>query len=110
MAKKVKKNNFVRAVIAVFAVMIAYSALPLIPFYLMEGADRSDNNAYNVKKLSANKGSYFSFIVFGDNHSGIFCNDAATIKEIWHMNREDRFRKVPIDFVMSVGDVALYGL
>lgn len=107
MAKKEKKNKLVRALVAVLAVMIAYSALPLIPFYLMEGADKSDNNASNINKLAGNKGGYFSFIVFGDNHSGLFFNDAAAIKEIWHMNREDRFRKVPIDFVMSVGDIAL---
>jgi 3',5'-cyclic AMP phosphodiesterase CpdA len=45
----------------------------------------------------------------GDNHAGLLFNDVSTIKEIWHMNREDRFQKVPIDFVLNVGDVTLDG-
>ena len=89
--------------------MIVYSFLPLIPFWVTEGARPGDNNRVNVEKIRGNEGAYFSFIVFGDNHSGLIFNDAATIKEIWHMNREDRFRKVPIDFVLSVGDVTLDG-
>ncbi len=87
--------------------VVVFSFLPLIPFWLMQGAGKSDNNAANVEKIQGNKGAYFSFIIFGDNHAGLIFNDAATLKEIWHMNREDRFRKVPIDFVLNVGDVAL---
>ena len=93
----------------VFLALVVYSFLPMIPFWFMKGAPLSDNNQANVKRLEGNKGSYFSFIVFGDNHAGLIFNDAATMKEIWHMNREDRFRKVPIDFVLSVGDVTLDG-
>ena len=89
--------------------VVAYSFLPLIPFWLMEPAGPEDNNQANVARLAGNEGAYFSFIVFGDNHAGLIFNDAATLKEIWHMNREDRFRKIPIDFVISVGDVSLDG-
>ncbi|MBU1851958.1 MAG: metallophosphoesterase, partial [Candidatus Omnitrophica bacterium] len=89
--------------------MVAYSFLPLIPFWFMHGAEKADNNQANVLGLRDKKGAYFSFVVFGDSHSGLIFNDAATLKEIWHMNREDRFRKVPIDFVLSVGDVTLDG-
>ncbi|MBF0216540.1 MAG: metallophosphoesterase [Candidatus Omnitrophica bacterium] len=86
-----------------------YSLLPLIPFYFIKGASKEDNNAVNIKKLENNKGMYFSFIVTGDNHSGLIFNDSSALKEVWHMNREDRFRKVPIDLVLSVGDVTLNG-
>jgi len=90
-------------------IVLVYSFLPLIPFWFMAPALNSDNNQANIEKLKNNKGAYFSFIVFGDSHNGLFANDASTLKEIWQMNREDRFRKVPIDFVISVGDVTLDG-
>jgi 3',5'-cyclic AMP phosphodiesterase CpdA len=98
-----------KLIIAVLLIMVAWSFLPLIPFWFMEGAGPEDNNRASVEKLKNNTGPYFSFIVFGDNHSGLIFNDAATLKEIWHMNREDRFRKVPIDFVLGVGDITLDG-
>jgi 3',5'-cyclic AMP phosphodiesterase CpdA len=98
-----------KIVLYLAAAMVVYSFLPLIPFWLMKGAGTEDNNAANVAQLSINEGEYFSFIVFGDNHAGLIFNDSATLKLIWHMNREDRFRKVPIDLVLNVGDVTLDG-
>ena len=97
--------------VLIFIVLIAlvYSFLPLISFWLTAPAPNSDNNQVNAEKLKNNKGSYFSFIVFGDNHNGLFTNDASTLKLIWHMNREDRFKKVPLDFVLNTGDVTLDG-
>ncbi|MBN1526417.1 MAG: metallophosphoesterase [Candidatus Omnitrophica bacterium] len=106
---KPKRHGFIAVCSAIILCAIVYSFIPLIPFWLMAPAGPSDNNQANIKKLESNKGAYFSFIVFGDNHAGLILNDAATLKEIWHMNREDRFRKVPIDFVLSVGDVSLDG-
>ncbi|MDP8299019.1 MAG: metallophosphoesterase [Candidatus Tantalella remota] len=102
-------RNWKKILLFILAAMVIYSLLPMISFYTMDGADKSDNNMANVEKLKDNEGGYFSFIVFGDNHAGLIFNDAAAMKEIWHMNREDRFRKVPIDFVLSVGDIALDG-
>ncbi len=93
----------------VFLALVVYSFLPMIHFWTMKGASNSDNNQVNVAKLKQNKGAYFSFIVFGDSHVGLIFNDAAAMKEVWHMNIEDRFRKIPIDFVLSVGDVTLDG-
>ena len=90
-------------------ILLAYSFLPLISFWFTTPALNSDNNQASIKRLKDNKGGYFSFIVFGDSHNGLFTNDASTLKEIWHMNREDRFRKVPIDFVLHTGDVSLNG-
>lgn len=88
---------------------VVYSMLPILPYWLTSPAPNYDNNQASVEKLKSNAGACFSFIVFGDNHSGLILNDAATLKEIWHINREDRFRKVPIDFVLNVGDVSLDG-
>jgi len=99
-----KKTFFI-----ILIALVVYSFLPLIPFWFMKPAPKSNNNQVNVERLENNKGAYFSFIVFGDNHSGLIFNDASTLKEIWHMNREDRFQKVPIDFILSVGDVTLDG-
>jgi len=104
-----REKLFLKIILAIFIAMVIYSFLPLVHFWLMEGAPKEDNNSANVAKLKDNEGAYFSFIVFGDNHAGLIFNDAATLKEIWHMNREDRFRKVPIDFVLSVGDITLDG-
>jgi len=105
----IKKFNWKKVVTFLIIISVIYSFLPLIPFWFMKPAPLRDNNQANVKKIEDNKGSYFSFIVFGDNHNGLFTNDASTLKLIWHMNREDRFRKVPIDFVLNVGDITLDG-
>lgn len=104
-----RNMNGKKVLLVLFSALVVYSFLPLFPFWFMEGADKYDNNQVNTSRLKGNEGAYFSFIVFGDNHSGLIFNDAATLKEIWHMNREDRFRKVPIDFVLSAGDITLNG-
>lgn len=109
MAINKKKSSPVKWLVILFLALAAYSFLPLFPFWTMEGAGKAENNLSNIKEMAGNRGDYFSFIVFGDNHAGLFFNDAAAVKEIWHMNREDRFRKVPIDFVLSVGDITLDG-
>ncbi|MBD3426239.1 MAG: hypothetical protein GF409_03290 [Candidatus Omnitrophica bacterium] len=101
--------NWKKVLLIIFIALVVWSFLPLVPFWMMQGAPPGDNNQTNIQKLEQNTGAYFSFIVFGDNHAGLIFNDSATLKEIWHMNREDRFRKVPIDFVLSVGDVTLDG-
>ena len=93
----------------VVAAVVIYSFLPLVRFYATPQAACDEDNRAAIEQLKHNTGAYFSFIVFGDSHNGLFTNDASTMKLIWHMNREDRFRKVPIDFVLSVGDVSLDG-
>ncbi|MFH1797746.1 MAG: metallophosphoesterase [Candidatus Omnitrophota bacterium] len=106
---KIKNISWNRMAVVLFCGMVIYSFLPLIPFWLMDGASLNDNNEKSSALLGENKGAYFSFIVWGDNHAGLIFNDAAALKEIWHMNREDRFRKAPIDFVISPGDITLDG-
>ncbi len=104
-----KISRYVAIPLIVILCAVIYSILPLVPFWFMTPAGSGENNQANIKKLESNEGAYFSFIVFGDNHNGLFTNDASTLKLIWHMNREDRFRKIPIDFVLNVGDVTLNG-
>ena len=106
---KIRNIKWGKIVLLVFLFMVVYSFLPMVRFFVMKGASPLDNNQTNAEKLKDNEGVYFSFIVFGDNHSGLIFNDSAAIKQVWHMNREDRFRKVPIDFVVSTGDVTLDG-
>ena len=103
------KVKFRKFFLWLFFLAVLYSFFPLIPFWMMKGAPDTDNNKKTVEALEVNEGSYFSFIVSGDNHAGLIFNDAATLKQIWQMNREDRFLKVPIDFVLSTGDVTLNG-
>jgi predicted phosphodiesterase len=106
---KFKKMTAIKVLIWIFILVVVYSFLPLVYFQFVKGASKEENNQANIEKLKKNKGVYFSFMVIGDNHSGLVFNDGATLKEIWHMNREDRFRKVPIDFVLNVGDATLNG-
>ncbi|MBF0252224.1 MAG: metallophosphoesterase [Candidatus Omnitrophica bacterium] len=103
------KGKTKKILLYVFAGIFIYSMLPLIFLYLTPESSKENNNQSNIQKLKGNDGSYFSFIVFGDNHAGLIFNDSSAMKLIWHMNREDRFRKIPIDFVASVGDVTLDG-
>lgn len=106
---KIQNIKWKKWAIVILGIMIIYSFLPLIPFWVMDGSSLNDNNEKASKLLSENKGAYFSFIVWGDSHAGFIFDDSAALKEIWHMNREDRFRKVPIDFVISPGDISLDG-
>ena len=109
MATKPGRRHPRRALWLLGIIVVVYSLLPLISFQFVRPAEKSNNNQANVERLKKNEGSYFSFIVLGDSHNGLFTNDASTLKLIWHMNKEDRFRKVPIDFVLHTGDVSLNG-
>ena len=81
-----------------------YSMIPVTLLYLKKGV-RQPTNAETAETLKKNKGEYFGFMVFGDNHAGFIFDDSAALKLIRNMNREDRFKKLPIDFVAVLGDV-----
>lgn len=66
-------------------------------------------NAEAVGRLAANKGDNFRFLVFSDNHAGLPLSDGAALKMASSMNREDRFKKLPVDFAISAGDVTFRG-
>jgi len=58
-----KKFSWKRSLTILMVTIIAYSFLPLIPFWFMEPASNGDNNQANVKKVENNEGAYFSFFV-----------------------------------------------
>lgn len=62
-------------------------------------------NAQAIEKLAKNKGDGFRFVVFSDNHAGLILSDSAALKMVGSINREDRYKKTPVDFVVSAGDV-----
>jgi predicted phosphodiesterase len=97
--------------VTVSSVLIALLALnslsPLLWLYMKKDQPQPSNEEA-AAKLKPNAGSLFGFIVFSDNHAGFPFDDSATIKLIRLMNREDRFRKLPIDFVVNLGDVTFY--
>jgi predicted phosphodiesterase len=105
--KKVRRKN------VLFVILVAMAFYYFIPFIFLRlfavPAEMSDNNQSNIEKLKNNENAVFSFIVFGDNHAGLFFHDATTLKLISHMNGEDRSGKIPIDFVLNTGDVTLSG-
>ncbi len=85
-----------------------YSFIPVVGLYLQKDpAPYSNNDAVN--KLKNYKGERFEFIVLGDNHAGLIFNDSATLKLIRSINREGRFRKIPIDFTEISGDLTFRG-
>ena len=81
-----------------------YSLTPVAWLYIRKHTHQP-SNAETVERLKSNKGDYFGFIVFGDNHAGFIYDDSAFLKIIRNMNREERHKKLPIDFVVSLGDV-----
>lgn len=102
------RKSFIIIVI-IISTLAVYSFIPVLILYL-----RPDppiyTNARAVEQLKDNDGNYFKFVIFGDNHAGLVFNDSAFLKEIWHINREDRYKgKIPVDFVAIAGDVTFRG-
>lgn len=85
-----------------------FSLIPLPALYLKKHpAPYTNSDA--VKKLKNNTEGHFEFIVMGDCHSGLPFNDSATLKLVYNINREDRFKKLPVDFVAIAGDLTFRG-
>ncbi|MDO8525330.1 MAG: metallophosphoesterase [Candidatus Omnitrophota bacterium] len=101
-----KKTLKITALIILAAAV--YSFIPVVGLYLQKDPEPY-TNAQAVEKLKNHKGDYFEFIVLGDNHSGLILNDSATLKVARSINREGRFKKVPIDFVLISGDITFRG-
>jgi len=97
-------KRFFTIAAVVIAILAVHSLSPVIWLYLKKCPPQLTNEQA-AAKLKANKGDQFAFIAFGDNHAGFIFDDSAAVKMIRLMNREDRFKKLPIDFVASLGDV-----
>jgi Icc protein len=97
-------KKVLRILILLIIIGIAYSLIPVAALYLGKDVPGSTNEQV-VEKLKDNKGNVFSFIVFGDNHAGFIFDDSSFLKLIHRMNRENRFKKLNIDFITNLGDV-----
>ncbi len=97
-------KRFFTIAAVVIAILAVHSLSPVIWLYLKQ-CPPQPTNEQAVAKLKANTGDHFAFIAFGDNHAGFIFDDSAAVKMIRLMNREDRFKKLPIDFVANLGDV-----
>ena len=104
-----KKNKLLKTFLIILALLTAYSLVPIAGFYIKSPPLSKTKNEEVVSRLKENTKPYFSFIVTSDTGSGLFFNEASTLKVIRTMNREDRFKKIPIDFVVNVGDVTFRG-
>ncbi|UCD55524.1 MAG: metallophosphoesterase [Candidatus Omnitrophota bacterium] len=102
-------KKFLKILFVIFIIVNLYSLIPIVSFYLEKPSAFITTNQQVGEKLGRNKEPYFSFIVMSDTGSGLFMNEAATLKIISKINREDRFKKIPIDFVANVGDITFRG-
>jgi len=89
----------------VIIIGIVYSLIPVAGLYLQKDVTGPTNEQV-IEKLKNNRGNVFAFIVFGDNHGGFIFDDSAFLKVIRNINRENRFKKLNIDFAVNLGDVA----
>ncbi|MDD5422363.1 MAG: metallophosphoesterase [Candidatus Omnitrophica bacterium] len=101
-------KKFVKILIVLVLAAAIYSLIPVASLYMMKEPEPYTNDRA-VSRLAGNEGDNFEFIVLGDNHAGLIYNDSATLKLARHINKEDRFKKLPIDFVAVLGDVTLDG-
>ncbi|MBN1353077.1 MAG: metallophosphoesterase, partial [Candidatus Omnitrophica bacterium] len=104
-----KKIHIARILFVIFILLNVYSLLPAVSFYFKKPILPIRLNRDIARGLAGNKEPYFSFIVTSDTGSGLFPNNSATLKLVSRINREDRFHKTPIDFVVNVGDVTFRG-
>ncbi len=109
MKRRKTKRPLLRILLTLFILANLYSLLPVVKFYFTSMPSRFSTNDDTIKKLKSNREPYFSFIVISDTSSGFFPMESTTLKLISRMNREDRFKKTPIDFVINVGDVTFRG-
>lgn len=102
------KNKYIKITVIAILALAVWSFVPVVIMYL-KPAMMPTTNAEAIEKLKNNGGENFKFIVFGDNHAGLIFNDSAALKSIWNINREGRFKKIPVDFVAVTGDVTFRG-
>ena len=109
MSALIKKHRTISIIVLLFLAVNIYSAIPIVAFYFKKTPRDFHSNEKITSELKNNKEPYFSFIVISDTSSGCFLMEASTLKVISKINREDRFHKVPIDFVINIGDVTYRG-
>jgi predicted phosphodiesterase len=98
-----RKIPIVKITVWALIISAAASFLPVVLLYTKKDAPIITNDTA-IEKLKGKKGEQFRFIVLGDNHAGLVFDDGSALKMIWNIHRENRFRKIPVDFVMVAGD------
>lgn len=101
-------KRFLQIIAVILIVATGLSFAPVIGLYLSK-EPAPYTNLQAADKLNPNEGESFRFVVFSDNHAGLIFDDSAMLKVIYNMNREDRFKKIPVDFALSAGDVTFRG-
>lgn len=91
----------------VLAFIFFHSLTPVFWLYAKRDVSAPTNQEVTAA-LKANAGEHFGFIVFGDPHAGFIFTDSAFLKLIRVMNRESRYKKLPIDFALNLGDATFY--
>jgi predicted phosphodiesterase len=102
-------KRFIKIILIAILVLAIYSLMPVAWLYLKPQGPLPPTNSQTIDSLKTNKGKYFEFIVFGDCHSGLVLDDSATLRVVKMINRELRYKKIPIDFVMVTGDLTFRG-
>ena len=100
--------KFRKVLLIIAAAAIVYSIIPVLALYLQKSPVPYLNKQV-IDKLAPNKGDYFEFVFLSDNQAGLIFNDSASLKIIKNINREDRFKKAPVDFILISGDVTFRG-
>jgi 3',5'-cyclic AMP phosphodiesterase CpdA len=101
------KNILKLGIIAVFLAAIV-SFLPVAELYLAkEPAPYTNKQA--IERLSSDKTGDFRFAVFSDNHAGLMFDDGVALKVVSRINSENRFKKTPLEFVLTAGDITYRG-
>ena len=94
---KSKTNRFIKISVIIILAASLCSLAPVVSLYLKKDPSPYTNEEA-ADKLKDNRGEYFAFIVFGDNHAGLVFNDSSALKLVRSINGEDRFGKIPVDF------------
>lgn len=105
---KMMKNRPAKIIFTAIIILSVISLIPALILYV-KPAKKFPTKKIIIDKLSKHDNRPFEFVVFGDNHNGLIYCDSATLKIIRSINREGRYQKLPLDFVMIVGDVTLSG-
>lgn len=98
----------IKILLMIVLAAVIWSLFPTAVLYLKKDPVPY-TNAQAAERLKGSAGNHFGFIVFGDDHAGLIFNDSAALKTIRRINREDRFKKLPIDFVLVPGDISFRG-
>jgi len=104
-----KARRIIKWLVIIFVAVNMYSLIPVALLYLKRTPEKIMTNEMVREKLKAEKSPYFAFIVISDTASGMFFTESATLKMVSGINREDRFKKIPIDFVINIGDITFRG-